>query len=85
MSPPDPAYGALMNILYAEAAAAFEHLTLSDLDDTPTQQDDEAPGPTPSARRAASLAARKTARKASTACATGGCRRWTACSPRSTR
>ena len=31
-----------MNILYAEAAAAFEELTLSDLDDTLTWQDDGA-------------------------------------------
>lgn len=35
-------YGALMNILYAEAAAAFEELTLSNLDDTLTWQDDGA-------------------------------------------
>lgn len=39
---PDLPYGALMNILYAEAAAAFEHLTLSGLDDTLTWQDDGA-------------------------------------------
>ncbi|MGR3757965.1 MAG: amidase [Tranquillimonas sp.] len=39
---PDLPYAALMNILYAEAAAAFEHLTLSDLDDTLTWQDDGA-------------------------------------------
>ena len=31
-----------MNILYAEAAAAFEELTLSDVDDTLTWQDDGA-------------------------------------------
>lgn len=30
---PDLPYGALMNVLYAEAAAAFEELTLSDRDD----------------------------------------------------
>lgn len=42
VSLPDLPYGALMNILYAEAAAAFEHLTLSDLDDTLTWQDDGA-------------------------------------------
>lgn len=36
---PDLPYGALMNILYAEAAAAFEELTLSGLDDTLTWQD----------------------------------------------
>ncbi len=36
--PPLP-YDALMNMLYAEAAAAFEDLTLSDLDDTLTWQD----------------------------------------------
>jgi len=35
-------YEALMNVLYAEAAAAFEDLTLSDLDDTLTWQDDGA-------------------------------------------
>jgi Asp-tRNA(Asn)/Glu-tRNA(Gln) amidotransferase A subunit family amidase len=34
VSLPDLPYGSLMNILYAEAAAAFEELTLSDLDDT---------------------------------------------------
>jgi len=39
---PDLPYGALMNILYAEAAAAFEHLTLTGLDDTLTWQDDGA-------------------------------------------
>lgn len=38
----DLPYGALMNILYAEAAAAFEDLTLSDADDTLTWQDDGA-------------------------------------------
>lgn len=36
---PDLPYGALMNILFAEAAASFEELTLSDLDDTLTWQD----------------------------------------------
>lgn len=35
-------YGSLMNILYAEAAAAFEELTLSDADDTLKWQDDGA-------------------------------------------
>lgn len=39
---PDLPYGALINILYAEAAAACEELTLSDLDDTLTWQDDGA-------------------------------------------
>lgn len=39
---PDLPYGALMNILYAEAAATFEDLTLSGLDDTLTWQDDGA-------------------------------------------
>lgn len=39
---PDLPYDALMNILYAEAAAAFEELTLGDLDDTLTWQDDGA-------------------------------------------
>lgn len=39
---PELPYGALMNILYAEAAAAFEGLTLDDLDDTLTWQDDGA-------------------------------------------
>ncbi|MEM6636711.1 MAG: amidase [Pseudomonadota bacterium] len=39
---PDLPYGALINTLYAEAAAAFEHLTLSDLDDTLTWQGDGA-------------------------------------------
>jgi Asp-tRNA(Asn)/Glu-tRNA(Gln) amidotransferase A subunit family amidase len=38
VSLPDLPYGSLMNILYAEAAAAFEELTLSDLDDTLTWQ-----------------------------------------------
>ena len=36
---PDLPYGALMNILFAEAAASFEDLTLSNLDDTLTWQD----------------------------------------------
>jgi len=39
---PDLPYGALMNILYAEAAASFEDLTLGGLDDTLTWQDDDA-------------------------------------------
>ena len=39
---PDLPYGALMNILYAEAAASFEDLTLTGLDDTLTWQDDGA-------------------------------------------
>lgn len=39
---PDLPYGALMNILYAEAAAAFEDMTLSDRDDMLTWQDDAA-------------------------------------------
>ncbi|MFW5881830.1 MAG: amidase, partial [Roseicyclus sp.] len=39
---PDLPYGALMNILYAEAAAAFEDLTLTGADDTLTWQDDGA-------------------------------------------
>jgi Asp-tRNA(Asn)/Glu-tRNA(Gln) amidotransferase A subunit family amidase len=42
VSLPDLPYGALMNILYAEAAAMFEHLTLDDIDDTLTWQDDGA-------------------------------------------
>ncbi len=42
VSLPDLPYGALMNVVYAEAAAAFEHLTLSGLDDTLTWQDDGA-------------------------------------------
>ena len=39
---PDLPYGALMNIVYAEAAASFEELTLSDQDDTLTWQDEVA-------------------------------------------
>ena len=39
---PDLPYGALMNVLYAEAAAAFEELTLSGRDDTLTWQDEGA-------------------------------------------
>ena len=39
---PDLPYGALMNILYAEAAAAFEDLTLTGADDALTWQDDGA-------------------------------------------
>ena len=39
---PDLPYGALMNILYAEAAASFEDLTLSNRDDTLTWQDEGA-------------------------------------------
>jgi Asp-tRNA(Asn)/Glu-tRNA(Gln) amidotransferase A subunit family amidase len=42
ISLPELPYGALMNILYAEAAAAFEELTLTNLDDTLTWQDDGA-------------------------------------------
>lgn len=42
VSLPDLPYGALMNILYAEAAASFEDLTLNNLDDTLTWQDDGA-------------------------------------------
>jgi len=42
VSLPDLPYGSLMNTLYAEAAAAFEHLTLQDLDDTLKWQDDGA-------------------------------------------
>lgn len=38
----DLPFGALMNIVYAEAAAAFEHLTLDNSDDTLTWQDDGA-------------------------------------------
>jgi Asp-tRNA(Asn)/Glu-tRNA(Gln) amidotransferase A subunit family amidase len=39
VSLPDLPYGSLINILYAEAAAAFEELTLTDADDTLTWQD----------------------------------------------
>lgn len=39
---PDLPYGALMNVVYAEAAATFEALTLNDVDDTLTWQDDGA-------------------------------------------
>lgn len=42
VSLPDLPYGSLMNVVYAEAAAAFEHLTLTGLDDTLTWQDDGA-------------------------------------------
>ena len=42
VSLPDLPYGSLMNILYAEAAATFEQLTLSDADDTLSWQDDGA-------------------------------------------
>ena len=42
VSLPDLPYDALLNILYAEAAASFEDLTLSDQDDTLTWQGDEA-------------------------------------------
>jgi Asp-tRNA(Asn)/Glu-tRNA(Gln) amidotransferase A subunit family amidase len=42
VSLPDLPYGALMSVIYAEAAAAFEELTLSDLDDTLKWQDDGA-------------------------------------------
>jgi Asp-tRNA(Asn)/Glu-tRNA(Gln) amidotransferase A subunit family amidase len=42
VSLPDLPYGALMNVIYAEAAAAFEELTLCDLDDTLKWQDDGA-------------------------------------------
>ena len=39
---PELPYGSLINILYAEAAAAFEALTLEDTDDTLTWQDEGA-------------------------------------------
>ncbi len=39
---PDLAYDALLNVLYAEAAASSEDLTLTNLDDTLTWQEDEA-------------------------------------------
>ncbi len=42
VSLPDLPYGALMNIVYAEAAAAFEDLTLTNMDDRLTRQDDGA-------------------------------------------
>ncbi len=42
VSLPNLPYGALINILYAEAAAAFEELTLENADDTLTWQDDGA-------------------------------------------
>jgi len=42
VSLPDLPYGALMNIIYAEASAAFEELTLSDLDDSLKWQDEGA-------------------------------------------
>jgi len=42
MSLPDLPYGSLINILYAEAAASFEDLTLDDLDDALTWQADGA-------------------------------------------
>ncbi len=42
VSLPDLPYGSLMNVVYAEAAAAFEQLTLTDLDDTLTWQDEDA-------------------------------------------
>lgn len=47
---PDLPYGALMNVLYAEAAAAFEELTLSGSDDTLAWQ---APGAWPNTFRKA--------------------------------
>jgi Asp-tRNA(Asn)/Glu-tRNA(Gln) amidotransferase A subunit family amidase len=42
ISLPDLPYGALMNVVYAEAAAAFEGLTLSGADDALAWQDDGA-------------------------------------------
>lgn len=42
VSLPDLPYGSLMNLLYAEAASAFEELTLSDVDDSLRWQDDGA-------------------------------------------
>jgi len=47
---PDLPYDALMNVLYAEAAASFEDLTLSDADDTLTWQE---PGAWPNTFRKA--------------------------------
>ncbi|MFN6977868.1 MAG: amidase family protein, partial [Gemmobacter sp.] len=42
VSLPDLPYGALMNVVYAEAAALFETISLDNLDDTLTWQDDGA-------------------------------------------
>ncbi|MBK5928605.1 amidase [Rhodobaculum claviforme] len=42
VSLPDLPYGSLINVLYAEAAAAFEDLTLDNTDDTLTWQEDGA-------------------------------------------
>jgi Asp-tRNA(Asn)/Glu-tRNA(Gln) amidotransferase A subunit family amidase len=47
---PDLPYGALRHLLFAEAAAAFEELTLDDTDDTLTRQD---PGAWPNSFRKA--------------------------------
>ncbi|HET7883551.1 MAG TPA: amidase [Acetobacteraceae bacterium] len=47
---PDLPYGALRHLLFAEAAAAFEELTLDDADDTLTRQD---PGAWPNSFRKA--------------------------------
>ena len=47
---PDLPYDALMNVLFAEAAASFEHLTLEDADDSLTWQE---PGSWPNTFRKA--------------------------------
>ncbi len=47
---PDLPYGTLMNVLFAEAAASFEHLTLEDADDSLTWQE---PGSWPNTFRKA--------------------------------
>ncbi|MCW6508738.1 amidase [Lichenifustis flavocetrariae] len=50
LSRPDLPYDALMNVLFAEAAASFEHLTLDDTDDSLTWQE---PGSWPNTFRKA--------------------------------
>ena len=78
---PDLPYGALINVLYAEAAATFETLTLSGEDDSLTWQDAGA-GPTRSARPASSAPSTMCSW---TGCATRRCWPSMACSNRWTR
>ena len=78
---PDLPYGSLMAILYAEAAAAFETLTLTDADDSLRWQDD---GAWPNTmRKARFLSAVDQSRP--TGCVTSSCRRWTTSWGRLTR
>ena len=78
---PDLPYQSLMSMLFAEAAAAFEELTLTDRDDELVRQD-RAHGQTRSARRGSCP---RSTTYSSIGCATGSWKRSTGRSERSTR